>query len=167
MRLHTPAQLEALTGLTVGNQRTPAWRAILEGRSQQSKGGHWRFCDADVLFVSAVRAVATMGFELTVAGSIVEMCLGEVVDAIRGRLPKGVEESHPYIFVWRIEDTSNTILRETGGVSAIQGTSYCAHRLRDLNRIPDHSRSGGFVLIPRDIARRIPQAITDLFLVTP
>jgi hypothetical protein len=167
LRLHTPAQLEALTGLTVGNQRASSWRTILEGRSQQSNGGHWRFRDADCLYVSAVKVVAGMGFELSVAAQIIEMCLGEVADAVRGRPLKGVENTHPYIFVWRIEDTANTILKETGGVSAIQGTSYCAYRLKDLSRIPDFSRSGGFVLIPSDIARKIPQAVADLFLVTP
>ncbi len=176
MRLHTPAQLEDLTGLTVGNQRTPSWRTFLGGRGQQSKGGHSRFTDQDVLFVSTVRAIGDKGVDLAVACAVASMCVEEVAAVLTGADPAPFNKSKPFIFVSSMADTppewldapANSELKEGGRwVHAEKPFTAILTPLRDLNLIPLISMAGGVILIPADIARKIPQAVADLFLVTP
>lgn len=176
MTLHTPAQLEALTGLTVGTQRAPSWRAHLNGRGQQSKGGHWRFTDQDVLFVSTVRAIGDKGVDLAVACAAASMCLEEIVAVITGADPSPFNKCKPFIFVSSMSDIpiewmdapANSEFKEGGRwVHAEKPFTAILTPLRDLNLIPRISTAGGIVLIPADIARKIPKAVADLFLVTP
>ena len=176
MRLHTPAQLEALTGLTVGSQRTPSWRTFLEGRGQQSKGGHWRFDDQGVLFVSIVRAIGDKGVDLAVACVAASMCLEEIVAVLTGADPAPFNRGKPFLFLSSMGDTPPEWL-DAPADSEIKAGGRWVHAekpftgiltpLKDLNLIPRISRAGGVVLIPADIARKIPQAVADLFLVTP
>ena len=163
MRLHTPAQLAALTGLSVGNQR--AWRAngIFQNRGTRSKGGHWRFADADVLFVSVVRAINTLGIELAVASTVANLVLGEIAGSISGDKLLPIEQTHPYIFIWNMRDTNKEFVREIGDISGIPGTEYCVFRLANLARITAISNTGGFLLVPSGLINRLPQAVIDLF----
>lgn len=164
MRLHTPAQLEALTGLTTGSQRM--WRQnILQGRGMVKSGGHSRFRNSDVLFVALTRAVGDMGLPLLVAANVADLCMGEVANALRRQAPYiPSERTHPYVFVWRLADTNcDGALQEVGSFSEVGDTGFCVYRLADLNRIPAFSQAGGFVLIPADLANRIPRAVADLF----
>lgn len=136
---------------------------MFHGRGEQTQGGHWRFTDADVLYVAATKVIGTLGLELPVATKVAELCLPEVADSIRGRLPIGHEATHPFVFIWNISDTCPELLADVGGVSAIGGTEFCVYRLRDLNRIPAFSKAGGYILIPSDLGRKIPAAVADLF----
>lgn len=162
MHNFTPAQMEAFTGLTVGTQR--AWRmnGHFQGRGSQTDGGHWRFCSADVLFVEVVKRVAEMGCDLGTAARVADLCLGEVVAAIRGNGPLfPIEQSHPFVFVWRLSDTQPA--RELDGIGAMEGSDFAVMRLADLRRIPEISRSGGMIFIPADLARKVSQPVRDLF----
>ena len=172
--MHTPAQLEELTGLTVGNQRTPSWRTFLGGRGRLSKGGHSRFTDQDVLFVSTVRAIGDKDVDLAVACAAATMCLEEVAAVLVGADPAPFNKGKPFIFVSSMADTppewldapANSELKEDGRwVHAEKPYTAILTRLRDLKLIPLISKGGGLVLIPADIARKIPRAVADLFLV--
>lgn len=163
MNLHTPAQLEELTGLSTASQR--AWRAAgLLKRGVQTDGGHWRFRRADVLYVALAKVIAEMGFDLTGAAPIAEMCLGEVSDRLQGREVNSDEKTHPYVFVWRIHDSAKTAASMVGGVlHPIPNSEHCVVRLAELSRITAFSQAGGFVLIPEDLARKIPVPVAELF----
>lgn len=158
MRLHTPAQLEAFTGVSTQNQRL--WRSggLLEGRGERTTGGHWRYRDGDVLLVAAMRVIAPIGFELQVARDIANRCLPEIADALRGRDPSGEAATHPFIFVWPRADATS----EADQIATGAGPDHYVLKLADLGRIPDLSRSGGFVLVLEDIARKIPAPVADL-----
>lgn len=172
MRLHTPAQLEELTGLTVGSQRTAAWRSNLENRGQQTAGGHWRFCDEDVLFVSAVRAIGAKGIDLAVASRAASMCLEEILAVLKGEEPAKINGGKPFLFLFDFGDITQECLDapadselKAGGklVYAEQPLTAVLIPLSNLNLIPRISRAGGTVLLPSDVARKIPLRVADLF----
>lgn len=166
MDTFTPAQLEAFTGLSVGAQRAWDKQGLFMGRNERTKGGQRRFRASDVLFVASVREIAALGLELPLAAQIADLCLPEISSHVDGSPFIFGEDQTPFLFIWRSEDTTD----EAGEAFANGSQARVAHpsgkefmRLADLNRIPFFSKSGGTVLIPSDIAKRLPQAVKDLF----
>lgn len=161
MLIFTPAQLEALTGLSVSNQRAWERQGLFLGRSERTAGGQRRFKLGDVLFVASVRAMAEMGFELKVCAHALDRCLGDVSDALRGRPNLVGSSARDAVFIWHDGDST-----DEGSYSGdlLGQTGYRVIRLNDLNRIRAFSKSGGAVFFPRDLARKIPPAVADYFL---
>ena len=157
MPLFTPSELETLTGLSVANQR--AWRhsGFLRDRGEQTAGGHWRFRPGDVLFVATARAVADMGLTLGVATVVADHVLRDVAAAVRGE--DGARPDHPFVLIWKAVDTA----RDAPGVLTTDDDGFSFIALADLARVPAFTRSGGFVLIVADIARKIPPEVAALF----
>lgn len=166
MQSFTPSQLEALTGLSVGSQRAWDKQGLFLDRVERTKGGQRRFSVSDMVFVSASRTLADMGYHLPLAVRVVGLCLSEIVDRIKDREPASGELGYPFIFIWRSEDTTEeagrlAALGEWQRIASEDEIGFEFIRMADLNRIPVFSRSGGFVVVPADIARRLPQAIRD------
>lgn len=165
MDTFTPAQLEAFTGLKVGSQRSWDSNGLFMNFADRTEGGQRRFGKSAVLFVAAVRAMADMGFELSISAQVVSRCLPEIASSIDGRPLSLGEAEAPYIFIWKKSDTTrqgHELLQSQGLHIAHEG-EFEFLRLADLNRIPFFSKAGGSVVVPSALADRIPDAVKDLF----
>lgn len=166
MDTFTPAQLEAFTGLSVGAQRAWEKQGLFMGRNERTKGGQRRFRLGDVLYVASVREFAAMGLELPLAAQIADSCMPEISSCLDGSPFIFGENKSPYLFIWRSEDTTAEAAQAFADGSQPRvgrpgGKEFM--RLSDLNRIPFFSKAGGTVLIPSEVAKRLPQAVKDLF----
>ena len=164
----TPAQMEALTGLTVANQRVWHRSGYMHPELEAERGasGHRRYTRLDVLHVCTVRAIADYGLPLPVAAMIAEMCTDEISSRLQGLSLLSSEITHPYVLVFRSRDRAATADTEIigGGVLHEEAPDgYEIVRLSDLNKMTHYTTLGGVLIISGNLQQVIPQAVKDFF----
>lgn len=179
--LYSPAQLAALTGLAVGNQRN--WRrdGFFRKHGVQGAGGYWKFSKHDVLYVAAVRALAEeYDLGIAVAGMLADTFFLEILAAVQ-RKPREPGEAK-YVFAWKRKNSTFEaedalaadgylhLERWTDGkgqdaaLYLYQAGEWCAVQTNYLdNDHPRLSRTGGIIIVPEEIGWSIPPAVSDLF----
>lgn len=162
MNLITPAQLEALTGHTVENQRAWERAGVWCGRFERTKGGQRRFRKGDVIFVAASRIATVTGLELKVATAAIDAILPQIVALLRGKKMDGNDDQTMPLVVWPTVHSAPNAPKDVWNLGE---SGFSAIRLADLRRIPLYATLGAVVLDPRGLAEALPQAVKDLVLV--
>lgn len=167
MRL-TPAQMEALTGLSVANQRVWQRSGFMHPELAEDRQGtgHRRYTRLDALHVCTVRAIADYGLPLAVAAMVAEMCTDEISSRLQDLPLLSSEITHPYVLVFRSRDRAATADTEIigGGVLHEEAPDgYEIVRLSDLNKMTHYTTLGGVLIISQNLQEVIPQAVKDFF----
>lgn len=158
----TPAQLAALTGLSVENQRAWERRDIWNGRFIQTDGGQRRFRPVDVVYVATVRVLSETGLDLRVCAGVAQEALAFILTCLNPT-KYGYPDAEFAFFIWPTSQSTDHGLYEYDGLE-IANTNYRAIRLKDVNSSTVYSKIGGVHFFPSGVASALPQAVRDLII---
>lgn len=164
MRMLTPAQLEAFTGLTTASQRN--WRSLglFDEIGTSEEGKHTRYHPLDALLIAVARDLNRLGVELDVAVklaaklSVAHGMFGEIL----GHTPVSAPQTD-FILVVRKEAATERLESFMGTVSGRKHLAVGFSADQPLESVSEYSREGGLLVPLAGLLDRIPQAVRDLF----